>query len=165
MSAPNNERKVLGRVLVVGGCGFFGSHTVDILCFECDAIVFTLSCNSTREPHKLPGVQYFDADILSVTELLPIFEQVKPDVVINTVSPPSSSSSAALFQRVNVEGAECLLEASIKTGVKAFVYTSSSTVIKRHPSMALPNTDETWPVITGPAQKDAYLRSKARILP
>lgn len=90
-------------------------------------LVFILNCDSTKEPHRLPDVQYFDADILSVTELLPIFEQVKPDVVINTVSPSSSGSSPALLQKVNVEGTKCLLEASMKTGVKAFVYTSSST--------------------------------------
>jgi nucleoside-diphosphate-sugar epimerase len=56
-----------------------------------------------------------------------------------------------------------LLEASIKNAVKSFVYISSSTVIKSDPSMDL-NVDKARPVITGPAQKDLYLRSKVIII-
>lgn len=59
-----------------------------------------------------------------------------------------------------MEGTKCLIEASMKAGAKVLVYTSSSSVIKREPSMSLANADETWSVITGRAQKDPYLRSK-----
>lgn len=155
----------LGKVLVVGGCGFLGSHIVDILREECDASVFILSRNSTKEPDPFPNVQYFDADISSLESFLPIFEAVKPDVVINTASPHPISSLPELLHKVNVEGTKCLLEASMKTGVKAFIYTSSSSVVKANPLMALPNADETWPVVTGPAQKDPYLRSKVNDIP
>ncbi|RFU32998.1 hypothetical protein B7463_g3336, partial [Scytalidium lignicola] len=151
----------LGKVSVISGCGFVGSYIVDILRTECKASVYILSRNSSKEPNKFPDVQYFDADISSIKQVLPIFEKIRPDVVINTVSPPPTSSTAEMFWKINVEGTRCLLDASKKTGVKAFVYTSSSTVIKNNPTMSLENADETWPVITGASQKDPYLRSKA----
>jgi sterol-4alpha-carboxylate 3-dehydrogenase (decarboxylating) len=67
------QKPSLGKVLIVGGCGFVGSHIVDILHVECDSSVFILSRNSTEEPDPFPDVQYFEANISSLESILPIF--------------------------------------------------------------------------------------------
>lgn len=67
----------------------------------------------------------------------------------------------ALFRRVNVTGSHNILLAARNTGtVKAFVYTCSSSVIHDNCSDIV-NADESWPVLTYPAQKRAYSLSKA----
>src|SRR5438034_4035902 len=187
----------LGSVLVVGGCGFLGSHIVDhLLNFPSEASIsekrnvnggdtvdsrFSYPRLSGRYPiyastkvsvldlrttnNRLPGAEYYDADIMSVDALLEVFKAVKPDVVIHTVSPPMIEGNKELFYRVNVDGTRNLLE--VAGGLKgdwggtckAFVYTSSASVV--HDSHSdLINADERWPLIIGKLQREYYSETK-----
>lgn len=157
-------RETLGNVLVIGGCGFVGSHIVDILRSSYNAKISIVSRNCTTHHTKFSDVIYCDADISSIGSLLPVFEKLRPDVVIHTVAPPPTAASDEEFYRVSVEGTRCIIEACQKTGVKALVYTSSPSVCRgdiAHGSYA--NMDESKPVITGLAQKDVYSRTKVSL--
>lgn len=128
----------LGRVLVVGGCGFLGWHIVDqLLGFpsETDPSValpkpqgdarFDYPNLRDRYPryiakvsvvdlktsnNRLPGAEYYDGDITSVESLLSVFRAVKPDVVIHTATPNVLEGNKPLLRKVNVEGTQTLLE-------------------------------------------------------
>lgn len=128
----------LGRVLVVGGCGFVGWHIVDqLLGFpsETDPSValpkpqgdarFDYPSLGDRYPryiakvsvvdlrtsnNRLPGAEYYDGDITSVESMLSVFRQVKPDVVIHTATPNVLEGNKPLLRKVNVEGTQTLLE-------------------------------------------------------
>jgi hypothetical protein len=166
------QKKTLGKVLVIGGCGFLGHHIVDLLLesYKGKFSVLDLHCTRNRRPDS-DGVQYFDGDITSLSSILPIFEKLKPDIVIHTASPAAVGESSqsktklrnAMFKKVNVDGTACVIEACQKTNVKALVYTSSASVISDTES-DLVNADERWPVVTAQNQKEYYSTTKVHLL-
>ena len=170
---PAKQKKYLGKVLVIGGCGFLGHHIVDLILesYNSDVSVIDLRTTRNRRPDS-DGVQYFDADITDLSSILPIFEKIKPDVVIHTASPAAigeeSEKKAKLrnemYTKVNVGGTECVIEACQKANVKALVYTSSASVIS-DTETDLINADERWPVIPAKNQKEYYSTTKVHFLP
>ena len=192
----------LGRVLVVGGCGFLGSHVVDqLLNFPSEdglranesrvkqagddskpdnRFAFPLlrdrfpKCSKTTKVsvldvrttnNRFPGAEYYEADIMSTEALLDVFRKVKPDVVIDTVSPSMLEGNKEMLYKVNVEGTKNLMD--VAGGDKgdwggkcrAFVYTSSASVV--HDSTSdLIRADERWPLITGKLQGEYYTETK-----
>ena len=83
----------------------------------------------------------------------------RPDAVIHTASPHFNLANEIL-RRVNVDGTKILLKASQAAGVKAFVYTSSASVIL-DPRAELVNADETFPLVEGKQQPEYYTSTKA----
>ena len=168
---PTPQKKTLGKVLVIGGCGFLGHHIVDLLLesYKCTISVLDLRTTRNRRPDS-DNVQYFDGDITSLESILPIFEKIKPDIVIHTASPAAIGESSesktklrnAMYKKVNVGGTQCVIEACQKTAVKGLVYTSSASVISDTES-DLVNADERWPVIPAKSQKEYYSTTKVHL--
>ncbi|CCC04983.1 hypothetical protein SMACR_04350 [Sordaria macrospora] len=160
----SEKKPELGSVLVIGGCGFLGHHVVRVLLrdYICSVCVIDLRCTRNRRPES-DGVQYFEADITDAARLEEIFNQVKPQVVVHTASPPAQSNdsvSHALFKKVNVNGTAAIIKACQQTGVTALVYTSSASVMSDNKSDLI-NADERWPVIRGAQQSEYYSETKA----
>ena len=63
--------------------------------------------------------------------------------------------------KVNVEGTKTMVRASQETGVKAFVYTSSASIIHDTRSNLI-CADETYPIIMGKDQPQYYTTTKAQ---
>ncbi|KAJ5273666.1 hypothetical protein N7478_008791 [Penicillium angulare] len=116
--------------------------------------------------NRLPGATYYDGDITSVESMLEVFRTVKPDVVIHTATPSVLDGNKPLLYKVNVEGTKTLVEvAGGEHGdwggkCKAFVYTSSSSVVHDTQSDLI-NVNEEWPLIRGERQKEYYSETKA----
>jgi len=165
LPTPPKSKSPLGKVVVIGGCGFLGHHIVNLLLssYSCKVSVVDLFTNRNRRPDS-DGVSYYDGDITSISSLTSIFEKIKPDVVIHTASPNLVGANDALYYKVNVEGTKCVIEACKKTGVKALVYTSSASVLSDTQS-DLVNADESWPVIPPSAQIEYYSTTKVSFLP
>jgi sterol-4alpha-carboxylate 3-dehydrogenase (decarboxylating) len=162
----SSEKKNLGNVLVIGGCGFLGHHIVDLIHTSYTASISVLDLRTVRNRRPdSDGVQYYDGDITNFSAILPIFEKVKPDVVIHTASPAAVSGPAGergtneMFYKVNVEGTRCIIEACQRSGVVALVYTSSASVISDNVSDLI-NADERWPVIPSKSQTEYYSQTK-----
>lgn len=101
--------------------------------------------------NRLPSVSYHDGDIASLDQVRSILQTVKPPVVIHTASPTmaSGADNPAIFEKVNVDGTRNLFECAAKIGVKAFVYTSSASVV--HDNVGdLVDADESLPVLRRP---------------
>jgi sterol-4alpha-carboxylate 3-dehydrogenase (decarboxylating) len=162
---PAQSKKPLGNVLVIGGCGFLGSHIVNLLLssYTSKISVLDLSTSRNRRPDS-DGVSYFNGDITNLPAILKIFGEVKPDVVIHTASPNLMGASKELYYKVNVEGTKCVIEACQKTGVKALVYTSSASVVSDNESDLI-NADERWPVIPPKSQTEYYSQTKVCLSP
>ncbi|CBX95768.1 hypothetical protein IAQ61_004600 [Plenodomus lingam] len=159
MSAPT-DIPALGKVLVVGGCGFLGSHIVSLIVKRqprAQIAVLDLRTNSNR--NASPNVSYHDGDITDLDAMKAIFSQIKPKVVIHTAS-PHFDLKPDIHDKVNVGGTKNLLAAAQEAGVQAFVYTSSASVIL-DPAHELINADERWPLVTGDAQPEYYTSTKA----
>jgi len=157
------ERPLLGRVLVIGGCGFLGHHVVNLLLrdWKCEVSVIDLRCQRNRRPAS-DRVEYVEADITDSDELVKIFGRLKPDVVVHTASPPAQGAGAVsneLFYKVNVEGTRAVITACQSNNVKVLVYTSSASVISDNKSDLI-NANEEYPVIRGKLQTEYYSETK-----
>merc|ERR1711939_1244761 len=157
----NEQIKSLGRVAVTGGCGFLGGHIVSLLA-ERDVCDKTIAIDIKGPANPVEGVQYETTDITNYDAVLSLFENLKLDAVIHTASPPAlNHKNHELFYNVNVNGTKNLVRAAQETGVKAFVYTSSASVI--HDTVSdLVNADESYPLIMGANQPEYYTTTKAQ---
>lgn len=160
---PTLSSKPATSVLVIGGCGFLGHHIVSQLLAPSTSSVSVLDLRTTS--NRLEGATYYDADITSPTAVREVLQKAKPQIIIHTASPVANAgynaTQKALYYKVNVEGTRNLLEQAGEVGgVKAFVYTSSASVV--HDTVSdLVNADERWPVLRAPLQKEYYAETKA----
>lgn len=156
------SKQPLGNVLVVGGCGFLGHHLVaQLLKYDAQISILDLHTNGNRHD----GAHYHSADITSLPAVRAVFQQVQPTVIIHTAALPPTVDNKALLRKVNVDGTRNLIECAEELKcVKAFVYTSSASVV--HDTVSdLVNADERWPCVRGKAQKEYYGETKVRSRP
>jgi sterol-4alpha-carboxylate 3-dehydrogenase (decarboxylating) len=108
--------------------------------------------------NRIAGATYHDCDITDADKLSSILDSIKPDIIINTASPPFTSKKPIL-QKVNVEGTATLLSAAQKAGAKCFVHTSSASVV--HDTRTdLINATEAYPYVC-PNPNEYYSETKA----
>ncbi|KAI9657193.1 MAG: erg26, C-3 sterol dehydrogenase [Trizodia sp. TS-e1964] len=155
---PDIAKEPLGSVLVVGGCGFLGHHIVEQLHKSSGCLVSVIDLQTTR--NRFPNVNYYNADITVSSSVCSVFEKVRPDVIIHTASPVLMQSNEELMYRVNVVGTKVLVEEAAKIGAKAFIYTSSASVISDN-ATDLVNADERWPYVESEQQTEYYSQTKA----
>ncbi len=128
------------KILVTGGAGFIGSHTVERLLKEqAGEIAILDSFNDYYNPEiKRSNVRGF-ADRVTVLEgelsdaafVSAAMESFKPDAVIHLAGRAGvrpSIEQPELYIDVNIKGTFYLLEAARKVGTKHFVFASSSSV-------------------------------------
>ena len=160
---PGEKVKSLGHVVVTGGSGFLGHHIVSLLASRSACSKLT-SLDLKPAPKPVEGVNYELGDLTDYDKTLALFQKIKPDAVIHTASPIAlgkDQKSHDLYYQVNVGGTKTLVRVSQETGVKAFVYTSSASVI--HDTVSdLINADESYPLITGKQQPEYYTTTKAQ---
>jgi sterol-4alpha-carboxylate 3-dehydrogenase (decarboxylating) len=149
----------LGKVIVVGGCGFLGSHIVSyIVKRHPQTQIAVLDLRTTSNRNASPNVSYHDGDITDPAAMKTLFSQIKPDAVIHTAS-PSAFLKPEIHEKVNVGGTKNLIKVAQDAGVKAFVYTSSASVVL-DAKAELINADERWPIVAGAEQPEYYTTTK-----
>ncbi|AAK78707.1 nucleoside-diphosphate-sugar epimerase [Clostridium acetobutylicum] len=117
------------RILIVGGCGFIGSHVVERLYKEGHKtyIIDNLSTGNLKNvtvPHK-----FYNLSIESES-CEEVFKANKFDAVIDLSSPVvNTNAEASSFELTpSVKGITNLLNFSSKYGVKRFIFASSASV-------------------------------------
>ena len=126
-------------VLVTGGAGFIGSHTVvELLNSGYDVVIIDNFSNSKPEVlksiKKITGkdFKFYELDYLNKKELEKVFEEnPQIDCVINFAGYKAVGESVQKpieYYMNNVSGALVLLDTMKKYGVKKFVFSSSATV-------------------------------------
>jgi len=125
-------------VLVTGGAGYIGSHTVvELLNSGKDVIIIDDFSNS--KPKALEAIReitgkdfkFYEMNYLDREKLEKVFEENKIDAVINFAGFKSVGESVQkpiMYYSNNVSGALVLLDTMNKYGVKKFVFSSSATV-------------------------------------
>ncbi len=126
------------NVLVTGGAGYIGSHTVlSLLENNCNVVVFDNLFNSSIESIKrvesLTGksVTFIEGDIRNRHQLSNVFSSHNIDTVIHFAALKAVGESAQIpleYYQNNVHGSVCLLEAMAEHKVNNFIFSSSATV-------------------------------------
>ncbi len=122
------------RILVLGGCGFIGSHIVDELLLTGDDVrVFGRSHETSRRP--LPDVDYRIADFADIRQLNAALEGV--DVVIHAIStsnPGRANLDPVEDARGNLINTIRLLGLMRKRGMHRILFLSSGGTVYGNPA-------------------------------
>ena len=126
------------QVLVTGGAGYIGSHTlVCLLDLGYEVVVYDNLINASAEAlsrvEKLTGktIDFVQGDVRDTDSLDDLFATRSIDMVIHFAALKAVGESARCpleYYQNNVYGSLCLLEAMAKASVNNFVYSSSATV-------------------------------------
>lgn len=129
------------NILVTGGAGFIGSHLAEKLIQRGDRVVLIDCINDYYDPKlkeknlqyilKSSNATFIKGDILDTNILSDVFEKYKFDVVVHLaalVGVRPSLNQALRYEEVNCKGTLMLLEQLRKSGMKRFVFASSSSV-------------------------------------
>lgn len=126
------------KVLVTGGAGYIGSHTV-VLLIEAgyEVVVFDNFCNSSRESlirvEKIVNqkIDVVTGDIRNRDDLKYVFEKFKIDTVIHFAGLKAVGESVEQplkYYDNNVNGTAVLCEIMAQNNCKSIIFSSSATV-------------------------------------
>ena len=118
------------RVLVTGGAGYIGSHTVARL-VDAGHHVVVLDNLERGHPNAIPGVSLVVGDIRSEALVRDTLSEQSIDAVMHFAAKKSVGESVtdpAIYFEVNVGGSLSLLRAMSDTGVSRLVLSSSCAV-------------------------------------
>lgn len=131
------------KYLVTGGAGFIGSHLADRLLQDDGSVIlldnfYYKNRGNIAHLKDKNGLTVYNRDICG--NLDDVFQAHKIDVVFHLAAIPRVQFSIKNPQEthdVNVNGTVNLLEACRKSGVKRFVFSSSSSVYGDQPTLPL----------------------------
>jgi nucleoside-diphosphate-sugar epimerase len=112
------------RYFVAGGAGYFGTTLIQKLLLDKESEVICYDLNETHLRDK--NLKSIIGDIRDKEKLNMSLNSI--DVVFHNVAQVPIAKNIDLFWSVNRDGTKNLLESSLKSGVKKFIYTSSSAV-------------------------------------
>jgi len=125
-------------ILVTGGSGYIGSHTVlELLNKGYNVVVMDNLCNSSEESlrrvEKLTGksVKFYKTDIRDAVGTEKIFEENKIDAVIHFAGLKAVGESCKIplkYYENNIGGTVTLVQVMEKYNVKKLIFSSSATV-------------------------------------
>jgi UDP-glucuronate 4-epimerase len=157
------------KIMVTGGAGFIGSHTVDALLARGDEVVCVDNFNDYYSPqrkhrnlaqaHTSRSFRLYERDIRNLEEMERIFTEEEPQAVVHLAAMAGVRNSVKfplLYEEVNVRGTLNLLQLSTEHGLPNFVLASTSSVYGA--SQRIPFTeddDASQPLAPYPATKRA----------
>lgn len=128
----------MGKILVTGGAGYIGSHTlVELLAAGQEVVVVDNLVNSSSKAlqrvEEITGktVPFYEADIRDREALEKIFTEHQIDSVIHFAGLKAVGESVAkpwLYYENNIGGTLILLDVMSEHGVKKIIFSSSATV-------------------------------------
>ncbi|WP_026581952.1 NAD-dependent epimerase/dehydratase family protein [Bacillus sp. J33] len=118
-------------VLVTGGCGFIGSHIVDLLIDQgFEVIVVDNLRTGNINNIDISKVKFYEMSILD-KKLTGIFAKHKPQYVIHQAAQVSVSESVVDImqdEEINIRGSLNVIENAVKHNVRKLIFASSAAV-------------------------------------
>ncbi len=128
----------MGKILVTGGAGYIGSHTVvELIDNDYDVVVVDNLSNSSRESlnrvEKITGTQvkFYENDIADMEAMEKIFDENDIDAVIHFAGLKAVGESVEKpleYYKNNISGTLNMCEVMRKHNVKNIIFSSSATV-------------------------------------
>lgn len=148
------------KVLVTGGAGYIGSHTViELLNKNYEVVVVDNLSNSSEESlrrvEKITGksVPFIKLDLVDTAALEQVFFDHNFDAVIHFAGLKAVGESVEkplLYYQNNIDSTLSLCQAMEKHGVRQLIFSSSSTVYGDPEELPLKETSRTGVGITNP---------------
>lgn len=132
------------KVIVTGGAGYIGSHTV-VQLVEAGYQPIIMDHFANSAPAVLPRlaqvtgteIPFYEVDLTDSAKTKELFEAIRPDAVIHFASPKAVGESIeepALYYRNNLDSALSVTEAMEALGCEILVFSSSATVYGNEPA-------------------------------
>ena len=138
------------KVLVTGGAGFIGSHTLDALRDRGDRTALLDDFNDFYDPAvkrrqaAATGALIFDADLRDRPAVRAALQAFRPDAILHLAARAgirASLQNPRLYVETNVNGTLNLLDEAAALGITRLVFASSSSVYGNNPKVPFAETD------------------------
>lgn len=126
-------------ILVTGGAGFIGANFIyymkkkhsdyRVVCVDC--LTYAGNLSTLKDAKSNPNFQFYKTDITDRKAIFAIFEEEKPDIVVNFAAESHvdrSIENPELFLQTNIIGTSILLDACRKYGIKRYHQVSTDEV-------------------------------------
>jgi UDP-glucose 4-epimerase len=116
------------KVLVTGGAGYIGSHTVKMLIEKGHKVIVFDNLSRGHIESVPKGVPFEKVDILDIKELNSVFKKYNFDSIIHFAAfayVGESVENPAMYFRNNVSGSSNLIKIANENGVKKFIFSST----------------------------------------
>ncbi|MCD8036355.1 MAG: UDP-glucose 4-epimerase GalE [Clostridiales bacterium] len=135
-------------ILVLGGAGYIGSHTVKALCDEGADVVVADSLVTGYEKAIDPRARFYKGDISDIDFLDGLFSKEKIDAVIHFAAfslVGESVTNPLKYYTNNLCGTKVLLESMVKNGIDKIVFSSTAATYGEPERVPIMETDRTEP--------------------
>ena len=135
-------------ILVCGGAGYIGSHTVDYLIKQGQDVVVVDNLLTGHIESLKPEAKFYKGDIRDAAVLDKIFTENKIDAVIHFAANSlvgESMQKPLMYFNNNIYGMQVLLEAMVRHNVDKIVFSSTAAVYGEPGRIPIVETDPTLP--------------------
>jgi UDP-glucose 4-epimerase len=120
------------RILVTGGAGFIGSHTVDGLVERSHEVAVLDDLSSGKRGRLNPRARFHQADLRDAKRVAEVLEQERPEAIYHLAAQMDvrrSVADPAFDAGVNLVGMLNLMEAARGKGLRRLIFASSGGAI------------------------------------
>ena len=135
-------------VLVCGGAGYIGSHTVRKLIETGEEVIIADNLSTGHRIALDPAVKFYECDIRDKSALKKIFAENNIEAVFHFAAFIEAGESVKLplkYFSNNVYGMQILLEAMTESGVDKIIFSSSAAVYGEPERLPIDEQDKTFP--------------------
>lgn len=148
------------NILVVGGAGYIGSHTVNMLKKEgYNPVIYDNLSKGHKETGEILGVKLINGDLGDKEKIKKVFSEEKIEVVMHFAAFIEVGESVILpakYYNNNVSKVLSLLDAMIESNIKYFVFSSTAATFGEPKTPAINETHPQNPI-------NPYGRSKLMV--
>lgn len=135
-------------ILVCGGAGYIGSHTVRQLIDNSEDVIIVDNLETGHKEAIHPKAKFYNVDIRDKKALETVFKENKIDEVIHFAANSlvgESMTNPLKYYNNNVHGTEVLLNVMAKHDVKKIVFSSTAATYGEPKNIPILESDETKP--------------------